>query len=135
MLTNTVHKVQVPRKSNIILFYKLNKNTVHIMVMFHLCVAFRRFWFIHHGHTSMNHSCILLNLVKLIIISGMLWNKHKRCSILEYQLVNTKFSLAHGYSWCKYFYHGFRCVQYCCTGTCGTSILPQNSITSTRLFH
>ena len=61
-------------------------------------VAFRRFWFIHIGHTSMNHSCILLNLVKLIIISGMLWNKHTRCSILEYQLlVNTKFSLAHGY--------------------------------------
>ena len=32
----------------------------------------------------------------------MLWNKHTRCSVLEYQLVNTKFSLAHGYSWCKY---------------------------------
>ena len=25
-----------------------------------------------------------------------------RCSVLEYQLVNTKFSFAHGYSWCKY---------------------------------
>ena len=36
----------------------------------------------------------------------MLWNKHTRCSVLEYQLlvVNTKFSLAHGYSWCKYFF-------------------------------
>ena len=26
----------------------------------------------------------------------------RRCSVLEYQLVNTKFSFAHGYSWCKY---------------------------------
>jgi hypothetical protein len=42
------------------------------------------------------------DFVFIIIISGMLWNKHTRCSILEYQLVNTKFSLAHGYSWCKY---------------------------------
>jgi hypothetical protein len=66
-------------------------------------VAFRRFWFIHHGHTkfSTNHSCILPNLVNLIIISGILENEYMRCSVLEYQLGKTKFSLAQGYSSCK----------------------------------
>ena len=25
------------------------------------------------------------------------------------------------------YYHGYRCVQYCCTGTCGTSMLLQSN--------
>ena len=28
------------------------------------------------------------------------------------------------------YYHGFRCVQYCCTGACDTSMLRQSGITS-----
>ena len=104
---NTCWQIQFTRsrsRDKVILFclqIKQEHSTYHGDVP--SSVAFRRFWFIHIGHTSINHSRILLNLVKLIIISGMLWNKHTRCSVLEYQLVNTKFSLAHGYSWCKYF--------------------------------
>jgi len=32
------------------------------------------------------------------------------------------------------YYHGFRCGQYCYTGTCGTSMLPQSLSRVIRLF-